>query len=84
MYTTLSGKEKDNFFNLKEKSSYKLKGHSFKPMKGIGKQHCSCCGLVALRNPLTDWCIKKGCNASDHPQYNATVKRLTKGLGENK
>lgn len=58
------------------KEPYKMVGHVWEPMKGIGKQRCKYCGLVALRNPLTQWCIDKGCNHEDHPQYEKMVKKL--------
>jgi hypothetical protein len=30
---------------------------------------CKYCGLVYLNNRFTKWSIKKGCNSSDHPDY---------------
>lgn len=61
-----------------KKDTYKMKGHSFQILKGTGKQFCTSCGLVALNNQITQWCINKGCNYSDHPQFKSTLKRLTK------
>lgn len=75
---TLSDKEKNDLLNGSSKQPYKMKGHQFKPMNGTGKQVCNSCGLVALRNQATEWCIEKGCNFSDHNQYESTMKRLTK------
>lgn len=60
---------------------YKMVGHTFRPLRGTGKHYCRSCGLVALRNPFTDWCIHKGCNSENHPQYQSTLKRLTKQKG---
>lgn len=77
MFETMSEKERREFLNL-GKESYKYKGHTFKPMKDIGKQVCSCCGLMALRNEISQWCIKKGCNYSDNPHYKKTLKRMSK------
>ncbi len=34
-------------------------------------RYCAKCGLIALSNPFTQWCIKKGCNYEDHPGYKA-------------
>lgn len=77
-YKTLNKKETEEFLNTRgSKEAYKKKGHSFTPLKGTGKSYCKSCGLVALNNPLTDWCIQMGCNYRDHTQYNNKVKRLT-------
>ena len=74
-----SSSEVNEFLHSSEqKQSYKMKGHSFVALKGVGKQYCSCCGLVALNNPATGWCIEKGCNHSDHSSYKSAMKRLTK------
>lgn len=78
MYQTLSNNERDKLLQITGKDPYKFKGHSFRPMKGIGKQVCSGCGLIALNNKATDWCIDKGCNYEDHPQHKQAMKRLTK------
>ena len=78
MLTTLSNEERDKLLSLTGSAAYKYKGHSFVPMKGVGKQVCRVCGLVALKNAATQWCIDKGCNAEDHPQYKQAMKRLAK------
>lgn len=39
--------------------------------------YCRKCGLIRLRNPLTDWCVSKGCNYDEHPQYRAKVRQYT-------
>lgn len=75
---TLSSKEVNDFLNDKKKDPYKMKGHQWSPMKGVGKNYCTCCGLLMLRNKATDWCVDKGCNYQDHPQYYSAMKRLTK------
>lgn len=77
-YKTLSDKERNELLAKSGKESYKYSGHSFRQMKGVGKQVCNNCGLIALRNKATDWCIDKGCNYEDHPQYKQAMKRLTK------
>ena len=58
------------------KEPYKKEEHVWSPMNGVGKQRCIYCGLLALNNPLTDWCIQKGCNYEDHPQYKSKIKQL--------
>lgn len=78
MYT-LSQQEVQEFISgAKVRQPYKMKGHQWVVLKGGGKQYCKCCGLVALNNAITDWCIEKGCNHEDHPQFHSTLKRLTK------
>jgi hypothetical protein len=52
-----------------KKESYKLIPHSMVFNKRIGKQVCSNCGLVGLRNVFTDWSIRIGCLASEHSSY---------------
>ncbi|MES1987007.1 MAG: hypothetical protein V4440_03085 [Pseudomonadota bacterium] len=59
-----------------QKESYKLINHSFEFNKRAGKSICTNCGLLALRNEFTDWSIRVGCMASDHPQYE-NVRRRT-------
>lgn len=75
---TLTEKEKTELLNSRGGNPYKMQGHSFTQMSHIGKQVCKNCGLVGLRNQATEWCIDKGCNYEDHPQYISSMKRLTK------
>lgn len=75
---TLTNKEKDEFLNGSSKQAYKMQGHQWIPLKGVGKMYCKSCGLVSLRNKATQWCVDKGCNYEDHKAYEATMKRLTK------
>lgn len=61
-----------------EERAYKFETHTFKALgKKLPWQYCNKCGLVAVRNKITEWCITKGCNNEDHPQYKETLKRLT-------
>lgn len=78
MYQTLTGKERDELLNAKDNRTYKFIGHQFVPLKGAGKQYCKSCGLVALRNKATQWCIDKGCNYDVHKDHDSTMKRLAK------
>ena len=78
MFKTLSEKEKADFLYQKENRKYKHTGHTWTPLKGVGKQVCKGCGLIALRNPLTDWCVEKGCYYEAHPQFKSKVKSLTR------
>lgn len=79
-FRTLSKKEVDALFSKSEKQAYKIGGHTFVNLKGAGKQVCTGCGLVALRNKPTDCCVTKGCNYKDHSSYSSVVKRLVGGL----
>ena len=79
MYKTLSESEKLSLLSTKEHRKYKMVGHSFTPLKGVGKSYCKNCGLVALRNKFTDWCVDKGCNYDVHSQYKSAKKRYTGG-----
>lgn len=56
-----------------------IEQHNFQKLyKGIPWLVCAKCGLVALRNPFTKWCMSNGCNHSEHPNYRAIMKQLTK------
>jgi hypothetical protein len=54
-----------------QKEPYKYEAHSWEYLKVIGRNICSNCGLVRLKNEFTEWCVKMGCNNSDHPGYKA-------------
>lgn len=43
----------------------------------VSYPYCSKCGLIRLKNPLTDWCASKGCNYDEHPSYRQKVKKFT-------
>jgi hypothetical protein len=60
-----------------QKEPYKMEAHHWIAMKGLSYAVCKKCGLVNLKNELTRWCVKMGCNHDDHPQYKESVKRLT-------
>jgi hypothetical protein len=79
MYKTLPPSDVAKFLSEgKTKEVWKMVGHTWKPLKHVGKQYCSSCGLVRVNNKFTEWCIDKGCMNSDHPQYESAMKRLTK------
>lgn len=50
--------------------------HAWKAIKGLPWPVCTGCGLLRLKNALTDWCVRHGCNHEDHPGYAEAVKRL--------
>lgn len=59
---------------IERRPPYKLEPHSFRASKKLPWQRCQNCGLLTLRNDLTAWCIKVGCNAADHPEYAARCR----------
>lgn len=80
MYQTLSHKEKLQLLNHKETRTYKMVGHSWSPLKGVGKNYCTNCGLVALRNQFTDFCVDKGCNYDVHSSYKSARSKYSRGI----
>lgn len=77
----LNNKEVEDLLgSITKLEPYKMRGHSFTPLKGVGKSWCKNCGLVALRNPISDWCVDKGCEYKSHTQYQAALKRLAGGM----
>lgn len=64
-----------------KKESYQMKAHTFNRVIA-GKPYCSSCGLVALNNDLTRWCIEQGCYADLHPAYKSAKKRLKGGSND--
>lgn len=55
---------------------YKYEPHNFAFKLGSWV-YCSGCGLIRTRNPLTEWCIDKGCNYREHPGYRHAVHKFT-------
>lgn len=60
--------------DIAAKPAYKLEPHAFTTSKKILYQRCKRCGLLTLRNALTEWAIRMGCNANDHPEYTARCR----------
>lgn len=55
---------------------YRPEPHAF-TSRIVNYLYCSRCGLIMLRNDFTQWCVKMGCNYSDHPQYKAKRHEFT-------
>lgn len=55
---------------------YKMSGHQFVTRKRMPWPVCKSCGLVALRNPRTAWCIKHGCNYDNHASFPVAMARF--------
>lgn len=61
--------------DISKKQAYKMEPHIFTTFsKRLPYLVCKHCGLLSLRNELTEWCRRMGCNASDHPEYNARCR----------
>jgi len=61
-----------------EKLTYSFEPHNPKKLKGLPWLYCPHCGLLYLRNSITKWCIKMGCNNSYHEQYKSILRKSTK------
>jgi hypothetical protein len=62
-----------------EEITYSFEAHKPRKLsKSLPWLYCAYCGLLYLRNPITKWCIKMGCNHSYHTQFNYMLKKLTK------
>ena len=56
----------------------KIDPHKFQNHKNIYyKPVCVKCGLMALNNPITHWCMQHGCDYDEHPDYKKKLKELT-------
>ena len=55
--------------------TYSYEPHSTVSLKGTPWPYCKYCGLVYLRNRITRWCIRMGCNADYHPQFQKMLNR---------
>lgn len=61
--------------DIKEK--YDFSPHQPQKVKYVPWPVCRC-GLIYLKNTLTQWCVSKGCNYELHPDYARKVKELGK------
>lgn len=51
---------------------YKTEPHHFIPCgkkTRIPNQYCINCGLIYLKNELTEWAVRQGCNYKEHVSY---------------
>ena len=62
---------------IETKQPYRFEPHAFVTRRRITWPVCRRCGLVLLRNDLTDWCVKRGCDANNHPEFRAACARLS-------
>ena len=60
-----------------QKEAYVYEPHSF-TSKAYHWWMCSKCGLLRLKNGLTEWSVEKGCKADLHPAFKSVVRMYTK------
>lgn len=48
---------------------YVFEAHRPSKRRALPWPVCDACGLVFLKNDVTAWCIRMGCNATDHPAW---------------
>jgi hypothetical protein len=51
------------------KQPYTMQAHSWDSKKLFHWDVCVDCGLVALKNDFSRWCIRIGCHYKDHAGY---------------
>lgn len=66
---------------IERKRAYVFEAHHFARMKCVAYLRCKHCGLLTLRNVLTEWCTRMGCNANDHPEYASRVRNTKARAG---
>lgn len=49
--------------------AYEYDAHKWVKCAMVGRERCVKCGLLALRNTFTQWCIRVGCDNTSHPRY---------------
>lgn len=59
---------------VERRQTFTIEPHVMKATRGLPWLRCTRCGLLNLRNSLTVWCLKAGCNAADHPEYASRCK----------
>lgn len=64
-----------------EEIKYKYESHKPVVLKNTPWLYCRYCGLVYLRNPITQWSIRMGCLSSYHPQFKEMLKKSAKKGG---
>lgn len=55
----------------------KITNHRWTPLKGQAWSYCVSCGLLRLKNDFTEWCVKEGCEYSEHVDYAKKRKYFT-------
>lgn len=59
---------------------FRYEPHAFKADRAVarltGRAVCVKCGLLRLKNLLTEWCVAKGCNFDEAPGYREALRAL--------
>ncbi len=59
---------------------YAYRGHAFRTdtvvARVAGRPVCGECGLMRLKNLLTDWCAARGCRYDEAPGYEEALREL--------
>ena len=61
-----------------QEEKYVYTPHHWYLDRNAGKHVCAWCGLVALRNKASDWCVEKGCDYKLHPSYRSAILKHTR------
>jgi hypothetical protein len=51
-----------------------MDAHSPTTYRGLPWPVCRYCGLVYLKNLISIWAVKKGCDYKEHPQYLSVLR----------
>lgn len=54
----------------------KIISHNWIKIKSLPWPICSGCGLLKLRNKLTDMAVSCGCDHEDHPRYQKLLRKI--------
>lgn len=69
----MNSKQLKEYFGIYDtKEEYTFVPHNFKPLgkkTKVAQVCCINCGLLSLKNDLTNWATEKGCNHKNHPSY---------------
>lgn len=57
---------------------YKMEPHKIIYPKYSHWPMCQYCGLIFLKNDITRWSIKMGCDHKNHPQFEKKLEQYTK------
>jgi hypothetical protein len=54
---------------------YSYERHGPIKLKGTSYLYCKYCGLLYLKNSITRWCIRMGCNNEYHRDYKRILNK---------
>ncbi len=56
--------------------NFKVTPHHFVARRSVGREVCQGCGLLRLRNDLTEWAVKRGCDYREAAGYADALRML--------